>query len=70
MARTISDNSHTTFSVIEVRGNTAPAIQWCIKTFGQPGPCRWFMINYCFYFVNERDAFMFELMWINDVETS
>ena len=51
-----------TYDVIAVEGNIAPAIQWCIDTFGPPGE-RWFISNYSFYFRNERDAMWFELKW-------
>ena len=51
-----------TYDVIEVEGNVAPALDWCVKTFGNPGE-RWFMSNYRFYFKNEKDAMWFELKW-------
>lgn len=50
------------YDVIEVEGNIAPAIQWCIKTFGPSGD-RWFISNNRFYFKNEKDAVWFELRW-------
>lgn len=53
---------NTTYDIIEVEGNLAPAIQWCIKTFGTPGH-RWFMSNNSFYFLKARDATLFELRW-------
>ena len=53
---------NTTYDVIEVEGNIAPAIQWCITTFGPPGN-RWFMSNNSFYFLKARDATLFELRW-------
>lgn len=52
----------TTYDIIDVEGNIAPAIQWCIQTFGKPGE-RWFMSNNSFYFVKSRDATLFELRW-------
>ena len=52
----------TTYDVIDVEGNIGPAIQWCIKTFGEPG-VRWFMSNNSFYFLKARDATLFELRW-------
>lgn len=52
----------TIYDVINVEGNLAPAIQWCMKTFGNPGQ-RWFMSNNSFYFLKSRDAMLFELRW-------
>lgn len=52
----------TIYDVIDVEGNLAPAIQWCMKTFGNPGQ-RWFMSNNSFYFLKSRDAMLFELRW-------
>lgn len=49
-----------TYDVIEVEGNIAPAIEWCIDSFGPPGE-RWFISNYRFYFAQEKDAMWFEL---------
>jgi hypothetical protein len=54
--------TEVTYDVIEVEGNLYPAMQWCQKTFGAPGP-RWFMSNDSFYFLNGRDATFFELKW-------
>jgi|LauGreDrversion4_2_1035121.scaffolds.fasta_scaffold466386_2 hypothetical protein len=51
-----------TYDVIEVEGNIAPAISWCIKTFGNPGN-RWFISNDSFYFLQAKDATLFELRW-------
>jgi len=51
-----------TYDVIEVEGNVAPALKWCVDTFGRPGD-RWFMTNYKFYFRDEKDAMWFELKW-------
>jgi hypothetical protein len=55
--------THTTYDVIEVEGNIYPAMQWCIKTFGEPGE-RWFISNDSFYFLKARDATLFELRWL------
>ena len=49
-----------TYDVIEVEGNIAPAIEWCRRTFGPPGE-RWFLSNHRFYFLQEKDAMLFEL---------
>jgi len=51
-----------TYDVIEVEGNIAPAVQWCVETFGAPGK-RWFISNHSFYFLQEKDAMLFELRW-------
>ncbi len=53
----------TTYDVIDVEGNIAPAIQWCMKIFGPPGE-RWFMSNNSFYFLQPKDATLFELRWL------
>jgi hypothetical protein len=55
-------NTDVTYDVIEVEGNLYPAMQWCKKTFGDPGQ-RWFMSNDSFYFLKARDATLFELRW-------
>jgi hypothetical protein len=51
-----------TYDVIYVEGNIAPALQWCQQTFGPTGK-RWFVSNYSFYFLQEKDAMLFELRW-------
>jgi hypothetical protein len=51
-----------TYDVIEVEGNLAPALQWCSNTFGNPGE-RWFVSNNRFYFLQSKDAMLFELRW-------
>ena len=51
-----------TYDVITVEGNIGPALQWCIKSFGYPGK-RWFVSNHSFYFLQEKDAMLFELRW-------
>lgn len=52
-----------TYDVVEVEGNLYPVIQWCQTTFGEQGQ-RWFISNYRFYFLNSRDATLFELRWL------
>lgn len=49
-----------TYDIIEVEGNIAPAIEWCQRTFGPAGE-RWFISNHRFYFLQEKDAMLFEL---------
>ena len=51
---------NVTYDIIEVEGNIAPAIEWCKRTFGPPGE-RWFISNHRFYFLQEKDAMLFEL---------
>jgi len=53
---------NVTYDIIEVDGNILPALQWCMKTFGPPGT-RWFVSNHKFYFLQEKDAMLFELRW-------
>lgn len=53
---------NVTYDIIEVEGNLAPAISWCNKTFGPPGD-RWFISNDSFYFLQSKDAMIFELRW-------
>lgn len=57
-----STDSDVIYDVIDVEGNIYPALQWCMKTFGAPGS-RWFMSNNSFYFLQPKDAMMFELAW-------
>lgn len=52
-----------TYDVIEVEGNLYPAVKWCNERFGAPGE-RWFISNDSFYFLNSRDAMLFELRWL------
>ena len=54
--------TEVTYDVIHVKGNVAPALEWCQKTFGPPGE-RWFVSNFRFYFLQEKDAMLFELRW-------
>lgn len=49
-----------TYDIIEVEGNIAPAVEWCRRTFGPPGE-RWFISNHKFYFLQAKDAMLFEL---------
>ncbi len=51
-----------TYDVIAVEGNITGALQWCMRVFGPPGP-RWFVSNHKFYFLQEKDAMLFELRW-------
>jgi hypothetical protein len=51
------------YSVIKVDGNVLPAMQWCMTTYGPPGK-RWFCYNQKFYFLQGKDATMFELLWM------
>ncbi len=51
-----------TYDVIAVEGNITDALQWCMRVFGPPGP-RWFVSNHRFYFLQEKDAMLFELRW-------
>lgn len=50
------------YDVIEVEGNIALAVEWCKKTFGDPGH-RWFLSRNRFYFANSKDAMWFELRY-------
>ncbi len=51
-----------TYDVIAVEGNITDALQWWMRVFGPPGP-RWFVSNHRFYFLQEKDAMLFELRW-------
>ena len=53
---------NVTYDVIYVDGNIAPAVEWCNKTFGPSGD-RWFISRHRFYFLQEKDAMLFELRW-------
>ena len=41
---------------------TKEAIDWCCKTFGEPGK-RWFKIKSFIYFLDKKDHMMFLLKW-------
>lgn len=51
-----------TYDIIEVEGDIPRAVKWCTDTFGPPGQ-RWFISNRRFYFIQEKDAMLFELRW-------
>lgn len=52
--------TNVTYDIIEVEGDIVSAIEWCRRTFGPPGH-RWFLSNHRFYFLQEKDAMLFEL---------
>jgi uncharacterized glyoxalase superfamily protein PhnB len=55
--------TEATYDVIEVRGDIESALQWCQKTFGPQSKKRWFVSNHRFYFLQAKDAMLFELRW-------
>lgn len=48
------------YDVIYVEGDIKSAIEWCERTFGPSGE-RWFTSNHKFYFLQAKDAMLFEL---------
>lgn len=53
------------YTVLQVEGNKesiANALNWCVDTFGPPGP-RWFYMHNRFYFKHIKDLSWFMLRW-------